>query len=140
LLREAGLTLAPTFIAFTPWTTRASYLHLLRTLAELDLVGHVSPVQWALRLLIPAGSRMLELEEVQALVTGFDEEALLHRWQHADPAMDTLAAAAIRSAGHPGTREEIFARLWELAAEGEYETPALQARAAIPYLDEPWYC
>ena len=82
LLREAGLTLAPTFIAFTPWTTRQSYVHLLRTLAELDLVENVAPVQWALRLLIPAGSRMLELEEVQALLTGFDQEALLHRWQH----------------------------------------------------------
>ncbi len=140
LLREAGLTLAPTFIAFTPWTTREGYVHLLRTLAELDLVENVAPVQWALRLLIPAGSRMLELEEVQALLTGFDQEALLHRWQHPDATIDDLAAAAIRVAGVGGTRHEIFEKLWSLAAEGEYEMPPLLARAAIPFLDEPWYC
>ena len=140
LVREAGLTLTPTFIAFTPWTTRASYIALLRTLAEMELVENVAPVQLALRLLIPAGSRLLELEEVRRLVTGFDQEALLHRWQHPDAEMDQLATAAIRVAGTRGTRAEIFQKLWMLATKGEYETPPLQARAAIPFLDEPWYC
>ena len=83
---------------------------------------------------------MLELEEVRNLVTGFDREALLHRWQHPDPSMDVLAAAAIRVAGTRGTRPEIFGKLWELATNGEYETPPFQARAAVPFLDEPWYC
>ena len=140
LVREAGLTLAPTFIAFTPWTTRATYIDLLKTLAALHLVENVAPVQLALRLLIPAGSRMLELEEVRNLVTGFDREALLNRWQHQDPSIDVLAAAAIRIAGTRGPRPEIFGKLWQLATNGEYETPPLQARAAVPFLDEPWYC
>lgn len=140
LVREAGLTLAPTFIAFTPWTTRAAYIDLLRTLAELELVENVSPVQLALRLLIPTGSRLLELPEVQAVVTGFDREALLHRWQHPDGEMDQLAAAAIRIAGKRGTRAEIFRQLWEQATNGDYETPPLPARATVPFLDEPWYC
>ncbi|MBY0507343.1 MAG: radical SAM protein [Bryobacteraceae bacterium] len=140
LLRAAGLTLAPTFIAFTPWTTRASYLDLLRTLAGLDLVENVAPVQLALRLLIPSGSRLLELSEVRELLTGYDQQALLHRWQHPDPAIDELAAAAIRLAGKKRSRQEGFAALWQLAGGGEYTTPALPARASIPYLDEPWYC
>lgn len=138
LVREAGLTLAPTFIAFTPWTSRESYRELLRTIAALGLVENVAPVQLALRLLIPAGSRLLELNEVRELVTGFDREALLHRWRHSDPEMDTLAAAAIRIAGAKASRTEIFARLWALVSE--YETPPLAARATVPYLDEPWYC
>ena len=117
LLLEAGLTLTPTFIAFTPWTTRASYLELLQTLAALDLVENVAPVQLALRLLIPAGSRLLELEEIRALVTGFDQPALLHRWRHADGAMDELAAAAIP----PGRRQ---------AAPQPYLRPALEPRVA----------
>ena len=49
--RQAGLMLAPTFIPFTPWTTRAGYRDLLHTLVELDLVDQVSPVQLGLRLL-----------------------------------------------------------------------------------------
>src|ERR1700722_1831544 len=89
--RSTGLTLAPTFIPFTPWTTRESYRELLELLAELDLVEHVAPVQLALRLLIPRGSRLLELEDVQAVLRAFDEPALLYRWRHPDPAVDALA-------------------------------------------------
>lgn len=140
LVREAGLTLLPTFIAFTPWTTRASYLDLLRTLAALDLAETVASVQLALRLLIPPGSRMLELEEVRACLTGFDQEALLHRWRHPDAEMDELAAAAIRIAGRGGTRSEIFARLWNLVADEKSLPPFPPARPDIPYFDEPWYC
>ena len=62
--RAVGLTLAPTFVAFTPWTTLEGYVDLLETIAELDLVDHVAPIQLAIRLLIPAGSRLLELDEV----------------------------------------------------------------------------
>jgi radical SAM superfamily enzyme YgiQ (UPF0313 family) len=58
LMRDAGLTLQPTFIPFTPWTTAAGYRDLLRTLIELELVEHVAPVQLALRLLVTAGSRL----------------------------------------------------------------------------------
>src|ERR1700722_693789 len=89
--RSAGMTLAPTFIPFTPWTTRESYRELLELLAELDLVEHVAPVQLALRLLIPRGSRLLELEDVQAVLRAFDEPALLYRWRHPDPEVDALA-------------------------------------------------
>ena len=49
--RAAGLALAPTFIPFTPWTTRESYRELLAVLLEQDLVENVAPIQLALRLL-----------------------------------------------------------------------------------------
>ena len=64
-MREVGLTLQPTFIAFTPWTTIEGFRDLLRVLVDLDLVEHVAPVQLALRLLITSGSRLLELEDVR---------------------------------------------------------------------------
>ena len=63
LCRAAGLTLVPTFVAFHPWLTLEGYCDLLDTIAELDLVEHVAPIQLAIRLLIPEGSRLLELEE-----------------------------------------------------------------------------
>jgi radical SAM superfamily enzyme YgiQ (UPF0313 family) len=141
LLRHAGLTLAPTFIAFTPWTTCASYRDLLATVAELSLIENVAPIQLALRLLIPSGSRMLELDEVRALVQGFDEEALLYRWKHRDPAVDELAAHAMRVAAKPASRPEAFRTLWALVSDDPpYENLDLLPRAAIPYMDEPWYC
>ena len=55
LARDAGLTLAPTFIPFTPWTTLEGYLDLLALVAELDLVAHVAPIQLGIRLLLPRG-------------------------------------------------------------------------------------
>jgi len=141
LLRSIGLTLAPTFIAFTPWTTRQGYRELLRLIAELDLIENVTPIQLALRLLIPAGSRLLELDEIRALVEGYDDEALLHRWRHPDPAMDELASRAMRVAGKKATRAEVFRDLWALVSDDPpFENVELLPRAAIPYLDEPWYC
>src|SRR5262249_37770678 len=68
LTRGAGLNLAPTFVPFTPWTTWQSYRELLRLIMELELVEQVAPIQLAIRLLLPAGSRLLDLDEIRNLV------------------------------------------------------------------------
>jgi radical SAM superfamily enzyme YgiQ (UPF0313 family) len=139
--RRIGLTLAPTFIPFTPWTTRGSYHELLALLVELDLVEHVAQIQLALRLLIPRGSLLLELPEVQAVITGFDEPALLYRWKHPDPQVDALAGEAMKLAALEGSRRVTFRKLWDLADDWPLpENFDLMPRASIPYLDEPWYC
>ena len=136
-----GLTLAPTFIAFLPWTTRESYGEFLRVIRELDLVPNVSPVQLALRLLIPAGSRMLELDEIKALVTGFDSRALTHQWRYGEERMNTFAGRIFALVGEAhkagSSRVDTFNAVWK---ETFHEELDLVARAAIPYLDEPWYC
>ena len=74
-----GLTLVPTFVAFHPWLTLEGYCDLLDTIAELDLVDHVPPIQLAIRLLIPEGSKLLELDEVKAVVADFDPATLAYR-------------------------------------------------------------
>jgi len=139
--RAVGLTLAPTFIPFTPWTTRQSHRELLELLLELDLVEHVAPIQLALRLLIPQGSLLLELRDVQRVVAGYDEAALLYRWKHPDPEVDMLAERALKLAALEGSRRDIFRKMWALAADeplpDEFD---LMPRATIPYMDEPWYC
>jgi hypothetical protein len=151
LFRETGLVLAPTFVAFTPWTTLESYEELLRTVAELDLVENVPPVQLMLRLLIPARSRLLELSEVQELIGPFDEIALSYRWKHPDARVDQLqreVAAMIEAKGSDESdRREVFTEAWKLARRALNPAPALipsmppvVARAAIPYLTEPWFC
>jgi radical SAM superfamily enzyme YgiQ (UPF0313 family) len=139
--RSAGLTLAPTFIAFTPWTTRESYRELLAALVDLNLLENVAPIQLALRLLIPRGSRLLELEEIQSVITGFDEPALLYRWKHPDPALDALAERALKLAAKKSPRREIFRQMWDLVEDRLLpENFDLMPRATIPYMDEPWYC
>jgi radical SAM superfamily enzyme YgiQ (UPF0313 family) len=147
LCRAAELTLAPTFVPFTPWTTPHSYLELLHEIDRLDLVEHVAPIQLAIRLLIPQGSRMLELDDVRAVVGAFNPQSLTYPWRHPDPRVDALQAEVTRIAGMKLTasRREVFARVWDAAHECAGVSPArrgpvLVARAAVPYLNEPWYC
>ena len=91
LFRRTGLTLAPTFIPFTPWTTRSGFCDLLGTIRELGLEENVAPVQWSLRLLIPAASRLLELPDIQQVIEMFDEKKLVYPWRHANTEIDELA-------------------------------------------------
>ena len=145
LMRAAALPLSPTFIPFTPWTTRASYREFLRELADLGLAGQMAPIQLAIRLLIPEGSLLLELAEVRRMIGLFDGRGLCYPWRNPDPAMDARCAeiqALIkveekRRAG----REEVFRRIWDLAQAGEFPLDVpMVSRATIPYLTEPWYC
>ncbi len=113
--RAAGLTVCPTFLPFTPWTTRENYLALLNGLEALRLVDHVPPVQLALRLLITASSRLLELAAIERAIAPFDAEKLVYPWHFADPEMERLAENVMRLV-HDGTavglsRREIFETL-----------------------------
>ncbi len=142
-MRQLGLHLSPTFVTFTPWTTRASYCELLSLIAELDLVEHVAPIQYAIRLLIPEGSKLLELEQTQALIGPFDRQALCYPWQHPDPSMDELHAQLRGLIMQRGlSRREIFTQVWELAQQNKPLPSGLfeQASKPIPHLSEPWYC
>ena len=143
-MSEAGLALQPTFITFTPWTTLDSYRDLLRVLRDLDLVEHVAPVQLALRLLVTSGSRLLELEDLRRLTGPFDFQSLVYPWTHPDPEMESLAARVFALVAglqkQQRTRTEIFAALWNSVYSEPWNEPHLLPRAAIPYLDEPWYC
>jgi len=154
--REVGLTLAPTLVTFTPWMTLESYCELLEVIREQELIENVAPIQFAIRLLIPAGSRLLELVEVREIVGPFDEAALVYPWKHADSRVDTLCERlqeivhASEKMGRP--RARIFERIERAAFEALDRTgdesgrfaaaamPVLAARATIPYLNEPWYC
>jgi radical SAM superfamily enzyme YgiQ (UPF0313 family) len=146
LCREAGLTLTPTFVAFHPWLTLDGYCDLLECVQDLDLVDHVAPIQLAIRLLIPRGSRLLELEDTQALVGPFDGDTLAYPWSHPDPRVDALQQEVSHIVGvrTGGDRRAVFDEIAALASERagrEYRPiPQQRTRPAVPYLSEPWYC
>jgi radical SAM superfamily enzyme YgiQ (UPF0313 family) len=148
LCRAAGIALAPTFVAFTPWITLEGYLALLKRLLELDLVESVPPIQLAIRLLIPQGSLLLELPDLQAYIGEFDPKLLGFPWKNPDARVDRLQLAVqelvAQSEAKNLSRREIFARIWGLAHEAlGVETPELTDSgmgAPIPRLSEPWYC
>ena len=139
LVRAVGLPLAPTFIPFTPWTSLDGFRELLRLIAAENLIPNVPPIQLGVRLLIPEGSRLLELPEVREMVGVFDAQKLVYPWKHPDPTMDLLSNEIQALAKRKEPRAEIFTRIWDLAYCGNLELP-LAALATIPYLTEPWYC
>jgi radical SAM superfamily enzyme YgiQ (UPF0313 family) len=152
--RDVGLAVNPTFVTFTPWTSLEGYLDLLSVISDLDLVDNISPIQYGIRLLIPNGSRLLELPETRAVIQPFDPLALVYPWNHPDPAVDRLHQAVLKIVqdGHMenASRREIFLRVWQAAAEmillqGGSGRPAPGLNngyrlPAVPYLSEPWYC
>ncbi len=116
LCRDAGLTLVPTFVAFTPWTTLDGYRDLQEVVEALGLTSHVSPIQWGIRLLVTWQSRLLELDDIRNVVGPFDQKTLTFPWRHPDPRVDALQQQMMALASVPRPRTE------------------------VPYLDEPWYC
>jgi radical SAM superfamily enzyme YgiQ (UPF0313 family) len=152
IFRELGMALQPTFVPFTPWTTLESYRDLLSVIAAQGLVENVTPIQLGIRLLIPAGSRLLELDEVRRMVGEFDPAGLLYPWKHPDPRVDALAARVQELASEGDKRKqsraEIFALIWRAAAaaagasaaDPAWQLPPPATSAAVPRLSEPWYC
>jgi len=148
--KGAGITLQPTFVPFTPWTTFAQYRDLLEQLHRLELIEAVAPIQLGIRLLIPPASKLFELDEIRKLVGPFDPRALVYPWKHANPEIDALAEEAqdivAASERLKRSRAATFQRIWHaasLAAGNSVEEPALPllaSRATVPYLNEPWYC
>jgi len=147
VFRALGIALHPTFVPFSPWTTLESYLDLLHVIDEQGLAENVAPIQLGIRLLIPEGSRLLELEEIRDMVEPFDAQALFYPWKNSDPHVDELSAAvqAIASEGEKKkeARSLSFARIWKAAHDAaESIAPPLSVKLnpVVPFLSEPWYC
>ncbi|MEY4636868.1 MAG: hypothetical protein RJA55_2666 [Acidobacteriota bacterium] len=116
LCRAEGLTLVPTFVTFTPWTTLDGFRDLQEVVEAAGLTAHVSPIQWGIRLLVTWQSRLLELEDIQKVIGPFDQKTLTFPWRHPDPRVDELQQHMMEQASAPRPRTE------------------------VPYLNEPWYC
>lgn len=147
--RAAGLTLVPTFVAFSPWLTLQGYRDLLRVLDDQALVANVAPVQLAIRLLLPSGSRLLELPEIRDLVGPYDEQMLCYPWTHPDPRVDALHARVsevVEQATASAPRAAVFEQIWECAAamggrdDRPPRAPIPAQQLAVPVMSEPWYC
>jgi radical SAM superfamily enzyme YgiQ (UPF0313 family) len=142
--REAGVTLVPTFVAFTPWTTVAGYVDLLDQIEALDLVEAVAPIQLAIRLLVTAESALLELPEIRDGVAPYDPQSLTWPWTHADPAVDLLQQQVMRVV--TSMRGRGRAEVFDAVAAVAYEAAGLRRvrrtgpAATPPYLTEAWYC
>jgi hypothetical protein len=119
---------------FTPWTTRDSLAALARFADDHDLAGSIDPVHWSIRLLLPQGSLLLDVPEIQPHLTGYDADLLGHQWRSADPAMDALQRALATTVEDGGDFADVCAAIG--APPPAPWTPA----DARPHLTESWFC
>ncbi len=148
-VRAAGIALRPTWVPFTPWTTLDDYRALLDFVEAEALVDAIDPVQYAIRLLVPPGSLLLESAALRPFLGGLVEDAFHYRWTHPDPRMDRLADAVAAAVADAADRRDdtsvTFGRVRALADEAAGTTPRATAaldprRARPPRLTEPWFC
>ncbi|HEY1305947.1 MAG TPA: CUAEP/CCAEP-tail radical SAM protein [Vicinamibacterales bacterium] len=153
ICRSSGVALAPTFVPFTPWTTIDGYRELLTYIATLGLVEAVAPIQLAIRLLVTAESKLLELADIRDTVDPFDPTSLTFPWRHRDSQVDRLQQDVMRIAGTAsrGRRADVFARMADAAGvtmpprfhDGSRDMSRdLSSDASLvpPYMTEAWYC
>jgi len=116
----------------------------------LELIGAIAPIQLAIRLLVTAGSRLLDIEEVRSGIGLFDAKSLIYPWEHSVPGIDRLCEELqdiVSSAENlKQERAAIFEKIRRAAnraAERRIEEKDLLIPAVVsgvPYLNEPWYC
>jgi hypothetical protein len=132
VLRSHDIEVRPSWMPFTPWTSRADVRDILEFVAAHDLVGSVDPVQYTIRLLLPRGS--LLLDQLPALP--WDDERLSYLWESdLDPLQQSLVEIAEAGDG------QAIAATYNLIREA-VDLPAVVVTTgeSRPRLTESWFC
>lgn len=151
VLRRAGIETRPSFMPFTPWTSPGDVLDILHFVVSHDLLANVDPVQYTIRLLVPEGSLLLDLEDLRPHLAGYDAERLTYRWRSADPSSDELQArlaALVENEIEPDEPAGAsFLKIHALVAEAAGGEGAIRRELVAagsvegrPRLTEPWFC
>jgi radical SAM superfamily enzyme YgiQ (UPF0313 family) len=147
VMRAAGIPLRPTWVPFTPWTTRDDYLDIFEFVEEAGLIDQVDPVQYSIRLLVPPGSLLAASPAMTPHLGALDEAAFTFRWAHPDSRMDRLQRAVAKLVEVDATAGEdpaaTFYRVWELAGGRPpvaVGCPPAADRPRPPRLSENWFC
>jgi radical SAM superfamily enzyme YgiQ (UPF0313 family) len=151
LTRRAGITLRPSLVPFTPWSTLDDYAELLEFVGEESLVEAVDPVQFSVRLLVPPGSWLLKVPEAEGRFGPLDRKSFMHPWVHPDPRMDRLqrgVSSLVEKAGHdreaPHRTFERIRDLFDAVSGTEWAghrpIPFESDPRTSPRLTEPWFC
>ena len=153
LLRRYGIETRPSWLPFTPWTTFDDVLDILDFVCHNDMVGNVDPVQYAIRLLLPKGSLLLEHPDMQPYIGNYDSQRLSYVWATSDPAIDVLqqqiSDLVVTQVENGTDVPTSYAAIRSLvlsaagpSADGRMEVVPIdsEAAAARPRLTEPWFC
>ncbi|WP_447971037.1 CUAEP/CCAEP-tail radical SAM (seleno)protein [Nitrospira sp. M1] len=157
ILQSTGITLRPSLVAFTPWTTLEEYREMFDLVERHGLIDCIDPVQYSVRLLVPPGSALLTPPDshpipMSQFLGSLDQQKFQHTWTHPDPRMDQLQQSVTKVVEDSTKMKEdpaqTFYRLWELVYNtAELEFSSLHKTSSInpdrvrpPRMSEPWFC
>jgi radical SAM superfamily enzyme YgiQ (UPF0313 family) len=142
LLRAEGIDVRPSFLPFTPWTTRSDIIELLDFAYALDLVASIDPVQYTIRLLLPRGSLLLDHPDLAPHLGGWDDARLTYDWRASEPGIDalqrSLAALVEASAAAGDDPLTTYAKIRTACGAPPVDISALTRDR--PRLTESWFC
>ncbi len=133
ILRAAGIEPRPTWLPFTPWSTVDDIRAILEFVDEHALIGNVDPVQYSIRLLLPAGSLLLgHIDDLGP----WDPAALSYRWSSPLDGLARAVAEVVEQGGEDPPAE-VFDRVRALV-----DLPPITAGGITeaPRLSESWFC
>jgi radical SAM superfamily enzyme YgiQ (UPF0313 family) len=149
-LDAAGITMRPSLLPFTPWTTLEDFRDLLTFFAQYDLAGNVDPVHFSIRLLVPPGSALLDEPDCDEWLGPLDEANFTYTWTNPDPRVDALQREVSAIVEHAARADDdpdtTFGRIvraaWSIT--GEEPPPVTKLRVRLPgqspRLSESWFC
>ena len=152
LLKEVGIALRPSLVPFTPWETLDSYLYILDCVESKELIDHIDPIQYTIRLLVPPGSSLLPQPSIQPYLGALDQESFTYRWTHPNPRMDELQKAVsvtVERASQIGeeafvtfhrVRDLVYAALGRDEPSITFPVDFESDRKRPPRLTEDWFC
>jgi radical SAM superfamily enzyme YgiQ (UPF0313 family) len=149
LTRRAGIALRPSLMPFTPWATLSDFGELLEFVETHELIYHVDPVQYTIRLLIPPGSYILRNSTGADWLGPLVQDSFTYAWKHPDPGMDELhhlvSDLVERAAAAGEDAADTFGSIRSLACtiSGKSTTKYVRPPASAPRpprLTESWFC
>ena len=147
LLQNLGISPQPTWMPFTPWTSLADYIEFLAWVKEQELIPFIPAVQFAVRMLVPPGSALLNHPDVENWCGKLDQETFPYRWTHADPKMDELHQI-ISSIAAENQQENPY-KVFKMIETETYKIAGkqlpiwnkpLQNIPSPPKMTENWFC
>ena len=154
-LRDAGVEPRPSLLPFTPWTTRGDLIELMDFVAAYDLVWNIDPVQYAIRLLLPPDSVLVEDPDpaLKAALIAYDADELGYTWRDADPVLDELCSTLTELVEHATTLglptdlaySQIRATIFDTLEKNDPGLPDAKSTGrgsgpSRPRLSESWFC
>ena len=151
ITRSANVSLRPSLVSFTPWTTLDDFLEVLEFVEQHDLIYNIDPVQYSIRLLLPPGSWLLNIPEIKPFVGKLEQENFSYQWTNPDTRLDQLHRDVSKVVEEAARSKEdswiTFYKIKDLTVEAvagrtvsSENLKVLTKLERPPRLTEPWFC